>query len=64
MIVAYMHITNEPGTPGVGEMVFCDGTSTLDRFNTSLFVLSTSNACGGLQLGVIITSDEQEETVT
>ena len=47
-----------------GEMVFCDSTSTLDRFNTSLFVLSMSNACGGLPLGVIITSDEQEETVT
>ena len=47
-----------------GEMVFCDSTSTLDRFNTSLFVLSTSNACGGLPLGAILTSDEQEETVT
>ena len=46
-----------------GEMVFCDSTSTLDRFNTSLFVLSTSHACGGLPLGAIITSDEQEETV-
>ena len=46
-----------------GEMVFCDSTSTLDRFNTSLFVLSTSHACGGLPLGALITSDEQEETI-
>ena len=47
-----------------GELVFCDSTSTLDRFNTSLFVISTSHACGGLPLGAIITSDEQEETIT
>ena len=47
-----------------GEMVFCDSTSTLDRFNTSLFVLTTSHECGGLPLGAIITSDEQEKTVT
>ena len=47
-----------------GELVFCDSTSTLDRFNTSLFVISTSHTCGGLPLGAIITSDEQEETIT
>lgn len=46
-----------------GEMVFCDATSSLDRFNSSMFVLSTSNAVGGLPLGVIITSDEQEDTI-
>jgi hypothetical protein len=44
-----------------GEMVFCDSTSTLDRFNTSLFILSTSHPSGGMPLGVLITSDEQEE---
>ena len=46
-----------------GEMVFCDSSSTLDGFNTSLFVLPTSHACGGLPLGAFITSDEQEETI-
>ena len=46
-----------------GEMVFCDATSSLDRFNSSLFILSTSNAAGALPLGVIITSDEQEDTI-
>ena len=46
-----------------GEMTFCDATSSLDRFNTSLFILSTSHPAGGLPLGVIITSDEQEETI-
>ena len=45
------------------EMVFCDSTSTLDRFNSSLFVLSTSHCAGGLPLAVMITSDEQEETI-
>jgi len=25
-----------------GEMVFCDSTSTLDRLNTSMFIISTS----------------------
>ncbi len=46
-----------------GEMIFCESTSTLDRFNTSMFVLSTSHSAGGLPLGVVITSDEQEETI-
>ncbi len=46
------------------EMIFCDSTSSLDRFNTSLFVLSTSNAIGGLPLGVIITSDEEQRTIS
>ena len=45
------------------EMVFCNSTSTLDRFNSSLFVLSTSHCAGGLPLAVMITSDEQEETI-
>ena len=45
------------------EMVFCDNTSTLDRFNSFLFVLSTSHCAGGLPLAVMITSDEQEETI-
>ncbi len=45
-------------------MIFCDSTSSLDRFNTSLFVLSTSNAIGGLPLGVIITSDEEQGTIS
>jgi len=47
-----------------GEMVFCDSTSIFDRFNTSLFILAISNSYGGLPLGAIITSDEQEETIT
>ena len=30
-----------------GEMIFCDSTSMLDRFNTSLFIISTSHPAGG-----------------
>ena len=45
------------------EMIFCDSTSSLDRFNSSLFVLSTSHSTGGLPLSVMITSDEQEDTI-
>lgn len=40
-------------------MVFCDSTSTLDWFNTLLFILST----GSMPLGVLITSDKQEDTL-
>ena len=44
-------------------MVFCDATSSLDRFNTSTFIISTSTPTSGIPLGVIIASDEQESTV-
>ena len=45
------------------EMIFCDSTSSLDRFNSSLFILSTSYPAGGLPLAAMITSDEQESTI-
>ena len=45
------------------QMVFCDSTSSLDRFNTSLFILSTSYPTGGLPLAAMITSDEKESTI-
>ena len=46
-----------------GEIVFCDSTSSMDRFNTSIFILSTTTACSGVPLAVIMTSDETEGTV-
>ena len=46
-----------------GEMVFCDATSSLDRYNTSVFILSTSTPTSGIPLGVIIASDEQQPTI-
>jgi len=43
-----------------GEMVLCDATSSLDRYNTSVFAIST---CTPIPLGVIIATDEQESTI-
>lgn len=45
------------------EMIFCDSTSSLDHFNTSMFILSTSTPTSAVPLGVIITSDEQLSTI-
>ncbi len=47
-----------------GEMVFLDSTSSLDRYNTSVFILSAAHPGGGVPLGVILASDEKEETIT
>eukprot|EP00118_Oscarella_pearsei_P019528 m.208172 g.208172 ORF g.208172 m.208172 type:complete len:540 (+) comp39701_c1_seq9:1438-3057(+) len=46
-----------------GEMAFIDATSTLDRCNTSVFILSASTPTSGIPLGVIVTSDERETTI-
>lgn len=35
----------------------------MDRFNTSVFILSTHSVSSGIPLGVILTSDESEETL-
>ena len=45
------------------EVVFCDSTSSLDRFNTSVFIVSTTSTASGVPLAVALTSDEKEETV-
>ena len=45
------------------EMIFCDSTSCLEKYNCCLFVFSTSSPCGGLPLRVAITSDEKERTI-
>ena len=44
-------------------IVFCDSTASLDRFNTSLFIISTATAIFGVPLGINMTSDEQESTI-
>lgn len=46
-----------------GEILFCDSTSSMDRFNTSLFMLSTTHACSGIPLAVVMVSDESEPTI-
>ncbi|XP_062511396.1 uncharacterized protein LOC134187296 [Corticium candelabrum] len=45
------------------EMVFIDATSSLDRYNSSVFIMSTSTPTSGIPLGVIVTSDEQATTI-
>ena len=35
----------------------------MDRFNTSVFILSTHSVSSGIPLGVILTSDETEKTI-
>ena len=47
-----------------GEIAFCDSSSSMDRFNTSVFILSTTTAYSGLPLAVVMTSDETEVTVS
>ena len=46
--------------PQAGEIAYIDSTSSLDRYNLSMFVISTSHSGGGLSLGVLITSDEKQ----
>ena len=46
------------------DVVFIDATSSFDRQNTSIFILSTVTPGGAIPLGMIVTSDEQEETIT
>ena len=46
------------------DVMFIDATSSLDWQNTSIFILSTVTPGGAIPLGVIVTSDEQKETIT
>lgn len=46
-----------------GEIIFCDCTSSLDCFKSALSVLSTAHCASGMPLGVILSSDEREETL-
>ena len=46
------------------DVVFLDATSSFDRHNTSIFLMSTITPVGAVPLGVFVMSDEQEETIT
>ena len=43
-----------------GEMMFCDSTSCLEKYNCSL---STRSPAGGVPLAVAITSDEKQDMI-
>jgi len=47
----------------VGEMMYVDSSSSTDRYNLSVFLLSTSHSGGGLPLAAVIVSDESASTV-
>ena len=49
--------------PQAGEMMYVDSSSSMDRYNLSVFLLSTSHSGGGLPLGAMIVSDESASTV-
>ena len=49
------------GTCARDSVPFCDCTSSLDR---ALLVLSTAHCGSGMPLGVILSSDECEETLS
>ena len=58
-LMARVHQT----VPQAGEMMFVDSSSSMDRYNLSTFILSTSHCGGGLPLGVMITSNEAAPTI-
>eukprot|EP00057_Strongylocentrotus_purpuratus_P026365 XP_011680839.1 PREDICTED: uncharacterized protein LOC753067 [Strongylocentrotus purpuratus] len=45
------------------KLVFIDSTGNVDRHGSRVFLLLTHSSSGGLPLGVIITSNEQERTI-
>ena len=49
--------------PQSKEIAFLDSTSSLDRYNLSMFLLSICHAGGGLLLGVMIVSNEMTSTL-
>ena len=51
------------GIPQAGELMYVDSTASIDRYNLSMFLLSTGHVGGGLPLGVMICSDESTSTV-
>ena len=46
-----------------GEVVFVDSTGDLEEHNLRFFLLCTHSIAGALPLGILITSDEKEETL-
>ncbi|CAG8477470.1 14558_t:CDS:2 [Gigaspora margarita] len=46
-----------------GDICYVDASSSFDLLNTSLTLLYTSCAVGALPLGIILTSDESEDTL-
>lgn len=45
------------------EMVFCDASGNMDRSHCRVFLLLTHSCIGGLPLGVLITTNEGQDTI-
>lgn len=57
MTRAHMHI------PQSQNIAFVDSTSSLDRFSSPVFIMSTASSAGGIPLGVVVTSGESTVTL-
>ena len=67
LCASHLHTTNVPCSSAVkqaGELVYCDSTSSLDRYNCPTLIMSTCTSPRGIPLGVVITSGESEEVIT
>lgn len=63
ILTAFMRrVLNE--IPQSGEILFSDSTGNVDRFGCKTFLLLTNSCCGGLPIGIIITTSEKEEILT
>ena len=45
-------------------IMFGNSTAALDRHNSSVFLFSTATPIGALPLAAVVTSNEQEESIT
>lgn len=51
-------------TRSASEIVFMDATATMDHEGSKVFLLMTHSQCGGLPLGIIITSSENAQNIS
>lgn len=50
--------------PTQSEIIFCESTSKLDDFDYHIFLLLVDSCCGGLPVGVIIASSDDDYVLT
>lgn len=50
--------------PQAKDLALLDSSSNMEEYNLRVFVMVTHSVCGALPLGIFITSDEKEQTLT
>ena len=45
------------------DLVFLDSSSNMEEYNLHVFIMVAHSVCGALPLGIIVTSDEKEQTL-